>query len=163
MGNRLIQLLMLLTMFSPATILHAEDLPLSNGQMLYLPIYSNILHGDITSSKGKPMKSYMSALISIRNTSLKTPIKIDSARYYNTEGKLLRDFIPAPRVIAPMDTLELFVEKSEAEGGSGAKFLIRWAAEQATNAPVVEAVHIDNQPGRPYSFITSARAIQMDK
>lgn len=136
---------------------------MSNGQMLYLPIYSNVLHGDISTSKGKPMKSYMSALISIRNTSQKTPIKIESARYYNTEGKLLRVFVAAPREVAPMDTLELFIEKSEAEGGSGAKFLIRWTAEQATNAPVVEAVHIDNQPGRPYSFITSAHAIQMDK
>jgi len=163
MKNRLFQLFKLLALFSLTAIVHAEELPLSSGQMLYLPIYSNVLHGDISSSKGKPMKSYLSALISIRNTSLKTPIKIESARYYNTEGKLLRDFITAPRNIAPMDTLELFIEKSEAEGGSGAKFLIRWGAELATTAPIVEAVHIDNQPGRPYSFITSAHAIHTDK
>ena len=142
---------------------HAEDLSLSKGQTLYLPIYSHIWHGDIHAGKGEPMKAYLSALVSIRNTSLKTPLKLVSARYYNTDGKLLKEFINAPRTIAPMGTVELFIEKSESEGGSGANFLIQWEAATATNPPVVEAVHIDNQASRPYSFITTARAISQDK
>jgi len=163
MFKRLFQLFILLALFSQSARADSEDLPLSKGQMLYLPIYSTIWHGDTHPLKGVPMKSYMSALVSIRNTSQKTPIKVLSARYHNTEGKLIKDFVSVSKMIAPLGTLELFIEKSEAEGGSGANFLIQWAAESATNAPIVEAVHIDNQASRPYSFITSARVIQKDK
>ncbi|HEY6095432.1 MAG TPA: DUF3124 domain-containing protein [Gallionellaceae bacterium] len=141
----------------------AEDAPLSRGQTLYLPIYSHIWHGDVNQARGEPMRSNLSALVSIRNTSLKTPLRLLSARYYNTEGKLLKEFIASPRSIPPMGTVELFIEKSESEGGSGANFIIQWEAATATNPPVVEAVHIDNQASRPYSFVTTARVIQADK
>ncbi len=136
---------------------------LSRGQTLYLPIYSFVWHGDISSSTGQPMKAEMSALVSIRNASLKTPLRLLSARYYDTEGRLLKEYVSAPRTIAPMGTYELFIEKSESAGGSGANFIIQWEAGQETNPPVVEAVHIDNQGGRPYSFITTARVINKDK
>lgn len=163
MHKQLIQLFLLLVLSSLATIARAEEQAVSKGQLLYLPIYSSIWHGDTHPLKGEPMKSNMSALVSIRNTSSKTPIKVVSARYYNTEGKLLREFVSPAKTVGPMGTLELFIEKSEAEGGSGANFLIQWEAESATNAPIVEAVHIDNQASRPYSFVTTARVIQKDK
>ena len=163
MYKRFVLLFTLLALCSHGLFVYAESMPLSKGQMLYLPIYSTIWHGDTHPIKGEPMKSSMSALVSIRNTSLKTSIKVLSARYYNTEGKLIRDFVSAPKSIVPLGTLELFIEKSEAEGGSGANFLIQWEAAADTNAPIVEAVHIDNQASRPYSFITSARVIQKDK
>lgn len=163
MFRRLFQLLIFLVLFNQIAKVVAEDLSFTKGQLLYLPIYSSIWHGDTHPLKGEPMKSNMSALVSIRNTSQKSPIKIISARYYNTEGKLLREFVRPPKMILPLGTLELFIEKSEKEGGSGANFLIEWEAEAATNAPIVEAVHIDNQPSRPYSFITNARVINRDK
>lgn len=156
-------LIILLSLYSQIALVYADEVPLSRGQMLYLPIYSTIWHGDTHPIKRAPMKSNMSALVSIRNTSVITPIKVLSARYYNTEGKLIREFVSTPKVISPLGTLELFIEKSEAEGGSGANFLIQWEAASDTNVPIVEAVHIDNQPSRPYSFITSARVIQKDK
>lgn len=158
----LLQVWIFLIIFSQ-TVTAAEDASLTKGQMLYLPIYSSIWHGDTHPIKGKPMKSNMSALVSIRNTSMKTAIKVLSARYYNTDGKLIREFVNPPKSVSPLGTLELFIEKSEAEGGSGANFLIQREAAADTNAPIVEAVHIDNQPSRPYSFITSAHVIQKDK
>jgi hypothetical protein len=163
MHKRLIHLFILVTLCSQGLFVYAECMPLSKGQMLYLPIYSTIWHGDTHPLKGEPMKSNMSALVSIRNTSLKTPITVLTARYYNTEGKLIKEFVSAPKTIVPLGTLELFIEKSEVKGGSGANFLIQWQAAVATNAPIVEAVHIDNQAARPYSFITNARVIQKDK
>lgn len=163
MFKRLYTYFILFVFFGYAVSSGAEELSLSKGQMLYLPIYSTIWHGDTHPTKGAPMKSNMSALVSIRNTSMKTNIKVLSARYYNTEGKLIKEFVSTPKAILPLGTLELFIEKSEAEGGSGANFLIQWEATSDTNPPVVEAVHIDNQPSRPYSFVTSARVIQKDK
>ena len=139
----------------------ADDLLLSKGQACYLPIYSHIWHGDLTTD-GKPLKTLLSALVSIRNTSLHTPIKVTSARYYSTEGKLLKEFVGAPKEIAPMGTHELFVERKESEGGSGANFVIQWEAATPTNPPIIEAIHTDIQVNRTPTFITTARPIRLN-
>jgi hypothetical protein len=108
------------------------------------------------------MKNRMSVLVSIRNTSLRKPIRLLSARYYDTDGKLLREYVEAPRTIGPLGTLELFVEQRESEGGSGANFVIQWDASLPTNPPLVEAVHVDIQGSRTLSFITTGRPILAD-
>lgn len=145
-----------------STVMATEEL--SNGQTLYLPIYSHIWHGDLVSQVKSPMKKQVSALVSIRNTNLKTPMRVVSARYYSTDGKLLKEYLPKPAEIGAMGTLELFVERKETEGGSGANFIIQWEAATQINPPVVEAVHADIRGGAPaLSFITTARAIRADK
>lgn len=136
--------------------LKAEEL--SKGQTIYLPIYSHIWYGDLDAS-GQPRKALMSALVSIRNTSLKMPVRVTSARYYSTEGRLLKEFAASPRTVPPMATLEFFVEKSESAGGSGANFIIQWEASTETNSPLVEAVHTDIQLNRTPTFLASGRAI----
>ncbi len=125
-----------------------EAPPLSRGQTLYLPIYSHVYHGNLD-RKGQPDKVLLSALVSIRNTDPKRSIRVASARYYNTDGKLLREFIPAPRTMGPFGTIELFVERHDESGGSGANFVIAWDAEAPVNPPLVEAIH---------AFIDGARA-----
>ncbi len=137
---------------------------LSSGQTLYLPVYSKIWHGDRIVDGQYPIDRLVSALISIRNTSLKTPIRITSARYYSTEGKLLREYLPKPATVGPMGTLELFVERKESEGGSGANFIIQWESATPTNPPIVEALHADIRNGQQaLTFITTAHPIRADK
>ena len=125
-----------------------EGIPTARGQTLYLPIYSHVYHGNLD-RKGQPDKVLLSALVSIRNTDPKRSMKLTSARYYNTDGKLLREFVPAPRAIGPFGTVELFVERHDESGGSGANFMIAWEAEAPMNPPLVEAIH---------AFIDGARA-----
>ncbi|QWT45343.1 DUF3124 domain-containing protein [Azospira inquinata] len=139
----------------------AEDIGRSRGQTLYLPIYSHLWHGN-RDKAGNPEMSLLSALVSIRNTDPRTPIRVTSARYYDTAGRLIQEYLAAPRVIPPLGTLELFVERKETAGGSGANFLIRWQSEGngTANAPLVEAVHVDMYGTRAISFTTNARAIQ---
>lgn len=139
-----------------------EEPGLSPGQTLYLPIYSHVWHGNRVIDGRYPMKNRMSVLVSIRNTSLRKPIRLLSARYYDTDGKLLREYVEAPRTIGPLGTLELFVEQRESEGGSGANFVIQWDASLPTNPPLVEAVHVDIQGSRTLSFITTGRPILAD-
>ncbi|KAF0202094.1 MAG: hypothetical protein FD173_2032 [Gallionellaceae bacterium] len=140
----------------------AEEL--SAGQALYLPIYSKIWHGDRVVNGQHPIDSLVSALVSIRNTSLKTPIRVVSARYYSTEGKLLKEYLTKPALINAMGTLELFVERKEAEGGSGANFVIQWDSAAPTNPPIIEAIHADIRSGQQaLIFTTTARPIQADK
>ena len=136
-----------------------ESQPLSSGQTLYLPIYSDLWHGDLGSRK-LPDKTALSALVSIRNTDAAQALRVVSARYHDSKGKLLRDFVSTPRTVPPLGALELFVERSESEGGSGANFIIRWQADKPVNPPVVEAVHADLRNPRTVSFITVARPIR---
>lgn len=133
--------------------------PLSKGQTLYLPIYSHLWHGN-TDRSGKADQAQLSALVSIRNTDAGKSLRISSAKYYDTDGKLLREFLPAARLVPPLGTLELLVERREAEGGSGANFIIRWQTDDEINPPVVEAVHADLYGLKPVSFITTARPIR---
>lgn len=149
-------------LFSVSSAGAAEDL--SSGQTLYLPVYSHIWHGDRMGLNKSPTTSLVSVLISIRNTSLKTPIKILSARYYSTEGRLLKEYLAKPVLLSTMGTLEFFVERRESEGGSGANFVIQWDSTTTTNPPVVEALHADIKSGNhALAFITTARPIQADK
>jgi hypothetical protein len=136
---------------------------LSSGQSLYLPIYSHVWHGDRVVDGKYPLKTLVSSLVSIRNTSLKTPIKVTSARYYGTDGKLLKEYVAAPITVGPMGTYELFIEKKESAGGSGANFVIQWESAQPTNPPVVEALHADIKGHQTLTFVTTARPIQPDK
>lgn len=157
------QILLAAALASTALPAMAEDAPLSSGQTLYLPVYSHIWHGDLVVEGRYPLKNQVSALVSIRNTSLKTPIKVLAASYYGTDGKLLKEYLAKPRTIVPMGTFELFVEKKESAGGSGANFVIRWEAATPTNPPVVEAVHADIKGHQTLTFVTSAKPIQSDK
>jgi hypothetical protein len=152
---------LILTVCGALPVMAADAL--SSGQTLYLPIYSHIWHGDRVIDGKYPLKNTVSALISIRNTSLKTPVRVSSARYYSTQGKLIKEFLPKPVVVGAMGTLELFVERKESEGGSGANFVIQWDASVPTNPPLIEAVHADIKGHQTITFITKAHPIQIDK
>ena len=133
--------------------------PLTTGQTLYLAIYSHLYHGDVHPRTGKPSETLVSTHVSIRNTDPNFPMKVSSARYYNTEGKLLREFMPKPQVIAPLGTYELYVPRSDSSGGSGANFIIDWSADKAINPPIIEALHADIREARTLLFVTTARPI----
>lgn len=132
-----------------------EARPLSKGQTLYLPIYSHMLYGNIN-SQGRTARVLLSAMVSIRNTDGKRPIRVLSARYYDTSGRFLRDFAPSGQAIPPMGTMELFVDLHDESGGSGANFVIAWEAAQATNPPLVEALHANMDGGKAVIVTTQA-------
>lgn len=139
----------------------AQEIPAqSAGQTLYLPVYSHLYHGDVHTRTGKPSETLVSTHVSIRNTDMKAVLKVVSARYYNTEGKLLREFLPTPRTIPPLGTYELFVPRSDASGGSGANFIIEWSADVPINPPLVEALHADIREARTLLFVTTARPVK---
>lgn len=159
---KLLRAFLAAVLLAQASLAAADDAPaLSRGQTLYLPIYSHVWHGNIKNKA--PEKSLVSALVSIRNTDPTAAIRVVSARYYDTAGKLLAEYVTAPKTVGPLGTYELYVERQESAGGSGANFLIVWSADAPVNPPLVEAVHADIQGHRTLSFITSARPIQPAK
>lgn len=142
--------------FSASTTAFAQEArPLSKGQTLYLPIYSHMLYGNLGKS-GKASSVLLSTLVSIRNTDARRPIRILSAKYFDTNGKLLGERVPTPAVVPPLGTLELFVELNDASGGSGANFIVKWDAEQPLNPPLVESLHVNMDGGKAVIFMTQS-------
>lgn len=154
--RRLAAASMLAACLGPA--LAEEIVPASKGQTVYVPIYSELRHGNVNSS-GKTDSTLLSILVSVRNTDPATPIRVVAANYYNSEGKLIRNSMPTPRVIQPFGTLELFVEHRENVGGSGANYAIRWDAATPVSPPTIEALHARFQAGFSVAFISRGRAI----
>ena len=130
----------------------------SLGETLYLPIYSHIWHGEMD-NRGQPMKTLVSVSVSIRNTDPVKAIRVDSAQYYDTYGKKLREYLTSPQTIGPLGTFELFVPRSDDTGGSGANFMIVWKSDTLASPPIVEGFHANLPVGRSIAFTTSARPV----
>ena len=147
---------LILAIFGASSVALAQEArPLVKGQTLYLPIYSHMLYGNLGKS-GKASYVLLSALVSIRNTDARRPLRILTAKYFDTNGKLLGERVPAPVLVPPLGTLELFVELNDASGGSGANFLIKWDAEQPVNPPLVESLHANMDGGKAVIFMTQS-------
>ena len=133
----------------------------SVGQTVYLPIYSHIWHGDLKRD-GSPERLLVSTLVSIRNTDADYPITLRRADYYDTDGKLLHHYTERPRVIAPMATVEYFINLTDSSGGSGANMLVHWTAEQPVSQPVIEGVHAYFRGTQALGFVTNGRVTVED-
>jgi hypothetical protein len=114
-----------------------------------------MLYGNLGKS-GKASQVLLSALVSVRNTDPRRPLRVLSARYYDTHGKLIGERVPQPVAIPPFGTLELFVELNDASGGSGANFIIKWEAEAPINPPLVESLHANMDGGKAIIFMTQS-------
>lgn len=152
-------LVALLPLLAAFNVLAQEAL--SKGQTVYLPVYSHIYQGSYD-RKGNADKVLLSAMISIRNRDPKRAIQVTSARYYDTGGRLLREFVGQAKTVPPFGTMELFIERHDDSGGSGANFAVVWEAETPANPPALEAVHATLEGGRSIMFTTTGSPIRTD-
>lgn len=112
----------------------------SKGQTVYVPVYSHIWHGNLD-SKGKPQMLLLSSMLSIRNTDPDDGLEVKSVRYYDTSGKLLREFLAQPARLGPMASTDVFVEHKDDAGGTGANFVVVWSADKPISEPIIETVN----------------------
>ena len=115
-----------------------------------------VLHGNVDRG-GKSESWLLSATLAIRNTDMRNSLTVLSLRYYDTEGKLLREY-PAGKKLGPLATMEVFIEYKDKSGGSGANFIVEWDAGKPINPPIIETVHthffgtrsvVFSSPGQP--------------
>jgi hypothetical protein len=136
-----------------------EAFPLSRGQMVYVPVYSHIQHGNLD-DKGQPMTLLLSSMLSIRNTDPHHGLVVNSARYYDTSGKVLREFVSTPIKLAAMASTEFFVENKDKSGGSGANFIVEWSADKPLNPPIIETINAYFFGTQSFAFTSPGRPIQ---
>ncbi|MCG6156623.1 DUF3124 domain-containing protein [Rubinisphaera margarita] len=116
------------------------------GQIVYVPAYSHVYHGD-----GKP--HLLTITLSVRNTSMESEIVVRSIRYFDTKGVEVRSYLEKPVRLPPLGTTELVVERDDASGGSGANFIVEWYADKPVTEPIIEAVMIDTGSQQGISFV----------
>lgn len=124
--------------------------PMQQGR-LYVPAYSSIAAG------GGSTRIDLTVTLSIRNVLQAAPVRIERIEYRGTDGALVRDYLEGPRTLAALGTLEVVIADKDVEGGTGAKFLVDWAAPEGTPAPVAEAVMIGIHGTQGFSFISPSR------
>lgn len=132
----------------------ADEIRLSHGQTVYVPVYSHIYGGD----QERPF--YLTAICSIRNTDPNRSITIELVDYYDSEGKMLRSYLKSPVVLKPLATGRYVVKESDKSGGSGAKFIVRWQADAIVNPAIVEGIMIGTKMGQGISFVSRGQVIE---
>ena len=152
----IIVMIFLTGLLAPVNI-SAEDIELSAGQTVYVPIYSHIYSG----VKGRPFD--LAATLSIRNTNPKNSISLVSVKYYDTDGKLVEDYLKKPKQLNALVSTRYIITEDDKAGGSGANFIVVWKAAQKVNPPIIEAVMIGTHSGQGISFLSRGRVIKEDR
>ena len=137
----------------------AEPPALSQGEALYVPVYSTVLHGNLD-SRGKPAQVLLSSMLSIRNTDPKGSIVIKSVKYYDTDGKMIRDYQDARKNLGPFGSSDVFVEHKDTSGGNSANFVVVWESQTPVNPPIVECINAYFFGSQSVAFPSTGRPIR---
>lgn len=138
----------------PNVVTLDENIEIAMGQTIYVPIYSHIYH------ENQQKILNLAATLSIRNTDLSEPIIITSVRYYDSDGRLVRQYLERPVQLGVMASTDFVVARTDTSGGLGASFIVEWVAETEVSEPVVEAVMIGTELGQGISFISPGKVIK---
>jgi hypothetical protein len=145
-------IVLLFLLVQGATKVLAEPLQ-SDGQTVYVPVYSHIYSGN----RERPFD--LAVTLSIRNTDLNKSISLAAVDYYDSDGKLVKQYLESSQLLGPMASIRYVVKESDTSGGSGANFVVKWNAETSVNQPVIESVMIGTQSQQGISFTSRGQII----
>jgi hypothetical protein len=132
----------------------ADDIQLSMGQSVYISIYSHIYSG----IKARPFD--LAAILSIRNTDIDQPVTLVAVKYYDTEGKLLKEYLDEPLELKALASTRYIIKENDNAGGSGANFIVKWKSNKKVTPPIIEAVMIGTHSGQGISFVSRGQVIE---
>jgi hypothetical protein len=124
-----------------------------HGQVLYLPVYSNI------PTHPKKNNYDLSAFIAIHNTDLYNPIKITRVLYFNNDGKLVHNYLKQDTILNPLAATNFFVSEID-KSGTGANFIVEWKSDSLVYEPLIESVMIGLTNGEGLSYLSNGRVIR---
>jgi hypothetical protein len=144
----------LILFYCSADVKAETEITLSKGQTVYVPIYSHIYSGN------NEIPFFLTATLSIRNTDPKQSITILAADYYDSNGKLLKKYIPKPVQLGPITSTHFIIQESDKAGGAGANFIVQWKSENPANIPIIESIMIGTKSSQGVSFTSRGQAIR---
>ena len=135
------------------TAMPSENLGVSGA--FYVPVYSSV-----SISQGK-VRADFSVTLSIHNASETRPLVLRRIAYFDTNGKMVENYLKAPVALKPFSTVEVFVPTTDVRGGTGANFVVDWAATGEIAEPVVEALMFGGLGSGHYAFISQGRPLKV--
>jgi hypothetical protein len=141
------------TFANSLTSVPTESLGVSGA--FYVPAYSSV-----SMSQGKTRADF-SVTLSIHNASETRPLVLKRIAYFDTGGKMVESYLKAPIALKPFSTVEVFVPTTDVRGGTGANFVVDWAATGEIAEPVVEALMLGGLGSGHYAFISQGRPIKV--
>ena len=127
----------------------------STSGAIYVPVYSSLYLGVVH----RVQTVELAATVSVRNVSDQHSITLDVVRYYDSNGKQIRDYVDKPSALPPMGSVEFVIQRSDKVGGPGANFLIRWHSDAAVDEPLAEAVMVGQSGDAGISFVSRGRKV----
>jgi len=131
-----------------------KNFQIAMGQTIYVPVYSHIYHHN------RQEIFELAITLSIRNTDLNNSMVVTSVRYYNSEGKLVKQYLERPIQLDALASTDFFINRNDTSGGLGANFIVEWVAQTQISEPIVEAVMIGTDFQQGISFTSSGRVIK---
>ena len=135
------------------TAVPAEPLAVSGS--FYIPVYSSV-----AMSQGK-LRADFSVTLSVHNASETKPLVLKRVAYFDTAGKLVESYLKAPVALKPFATVEVAIASTDVRGGTGANFIVDWAASGEIAEPAVEALMVGSVGPGHYAFISQGRPIRL--
>jgi hypothetical protein len=135
------------------TTLPAQNLDVSGA--FYVPVYSSV-----AMSQGK-LRADFSVTLSIHNASETRPLVLKRIAYFDTAGKVVETYLKAPVALKPFATIEIAIAANDIRGGTGANFIVDWAAAGEIAEPVVEALMVGSVGAGHYAFISQGRSVKI--
>ena len=125
---------------------------------VYVPVYSSVYLGtDVRQNMVD-----LAATVSVRNVSSRYPLVLNFVRYYDSDGKQIREYVSSPSELAPLATVEFVIQRDDAAGGPGANFLVQWAGGSEIDEPIIEAVMVGVSGNAGFSFTSPGRTVKKD-
>jgi hypothetical protein len=128
--------------------------PLTASGAFYVPVYSSV-----SMAQGK-LRADFSVTLSVHNASESRVLVLTRIGYFDTSGKMVESYLKAPIALKPFSTVEVFIPTSDVRGGTGANFVVDWAATSEIAEPVVEALMVGGVGAGHYAFISQGRSIR---
>jgi hypothetical protein len=141
------------TFAASLTAVPPENLAVSGA--FYVPVYSSV-----SMSQGKARADF-SVTLSVHNASETRPLVLKRIAYFDTSGKMVESYLKAPVALKPFSTIEVFIPTSDVRGGTGANFVVDWAATGEIAEPAVEALMVGGIGAGHYAFISQGRPVKL--
>ena len=135
------------------TAMPTENLSVTGA--FYVPVYSSV-----SMSAGR-LRADFSVTLSVHNASETRPLVLKRIAYFDTSGKMVESYLKAPIALKPFSTIEVFIAATDVRGGTGANFVVDWAATSEIAEPAVEALMVGSIGAGHYAFISQGRPIKV--
>jgi Protein of unknown function (DUF3124) len=122
---------------------------------VYVPAYSSV-----SLSEGR-LRADFSVTLNIHNASETRPLVLRRIAYFDTNGKPVQSYLKEAVALKPFATIEVFIPTTDVRGGTGANFIVDWAADGPIAEPVIEALMLGGLGTGQYAFISQGRTVKV--